>query len=71
MIDYHDHMGERLKITDKDGNVYIGELISYEVGIMEDLDYDTIGIQTDQGKALGYYTGIPIPDIVSCEILED
>ncbi|WP_375103778.1 hypothetical protein ACDZ28_32730 [Paenibacillus sp. RS8] len=67
MIDYHDLMGERVKVIDKDGDVFIGPIISYEVGIMEDLDYDSIGIKTGDG----YCESVPIPDIVSCEVLED
>ncbi|MBT2287984.1 hypothetical protein J7E73_02335 [Paenibacillus albidus] len=67
MIDYHDLMGEQVKVTVKDGGVFIGPIISYEVGVMEDLDYDSIGVQTGGGS----YESIPIPDIVSCEVLED
>lgn len=67
MTDYHDLMGERVKVIDKDGEVFIGPIISYEVGLEDDLDYDSIGIQTGEG----YYIGVPIPDIVSCEVLKD
>lgn len=65
-MDYHDLIGEHVKIVDKDGDVFVGPIISYEVGTMEDLDYDSIGVQIGED----HYIGIPIPDIVSCEILE-
>ncbi|MNW14285.1 hypothetical protein D3C71_2124630 [compost metagenome] len=54
-------------MIDKDGDVFIGPIISYEVGIMEDLDYDSICIKTGED----YSEAVPIPDIVSCEVLED
>ena len=71
MIDYHELMGSKVKITDKDGREIVGRLISYEVGAMEDLDYDSVGIETDEGERLGYYEAIPIPDIASCEVIEE
>ncbi|CQR51471.1 hypothetical protein [Paenibacillus riograndensis] len=67
MMDYHDLIGERVKVVDKDGDVYIGPLITYEVGLDSDEDFDSIGIKTGEG----YYESVPIPDIVSCEVLED
>ena len=66
-MDYHDLIGERVRVTDKDGDVYEGELTTYEVGLMDNMDYDSIGIQTGEG----YEEMIPIPDIVNCEILND
>jgi len=67
LIDYHDLIGDRVKVVDKDGEIFVGPIIGYEVGIMEDLDYDSIDIQVGEG----YCIGVPIPDIVSCEVLED
>lgn len=67
MIDYHDLVGERVKVTDKDGNVFVGPIIDYIVGLDADRDYDSIGVQTQKGMSID----IPIPDIVSCEVLED
>lgn len=67
MIDYHDFIGEKVKITDKDGDVIEGIAISYEVGEMEDKDYDSLGIQ-QVGK--GYIIDVPIPDIKQFEVLE-
>ncbi len=69
MIDYHDYIGDKVRIVDKDGEVFEGTIMSYDVGLEEDLDYDSIGIQpTGETR---YYIGIPIPDIVSCEVMQD
>lgn len=68
MIDYHDYMGDKLKVIDKDGDIIEGRLISYEVGIMEDKDYDSIGLE-QEGK--GYIIDIPIPHIKEFEVIEE
>ncbi|MNO23030.1 hypothetical protein D3C76_275910 [compost metagenome] len=67
MTDYHEHIGDRVKVVDTEGEVFIGTIIGYDVGIMEDLDYDSIDIQTGEGFCIS----VPIPDIVSCEVLKD
>jgi hypothetical protein len=71
MIDFYKMLGSKVKITDRYGKVTVGRLISYEVGAMEDIDYDTVGIQTEEGEQSGYYEGVPVPDIASCEVIED
>lgn len=68
MIDYHDHIGDKVKVVDKEGDVFEGTIISYDVGLEDDLDYDSIGIQPT-GET-GYYIGVPIPDIVDFKVLE-
>ena len=69
MIDYHDYIGDKVRIVDKDGEIFEGVIISYEVGLEEDLDYDSIGIKPTGTE--GYYISIPIPDIEKFEVLED
>ena len=69
MIDYHNHIGDKVRIVAKDGEVLEGEIISYEVGLEEDLAYDSIGIRPTNTE--GYYVGIHIPDIVKFEVLRD
>lgn len=66
MKDYHDYVGERVEIIDKDGEAFIGPVISYEVGLDVELDYDSLGVQVGEG----YYIGVPIPDIQTIKILE-
>lgn len=68
MIDYHDYLGDKVRIIDKDGQTTEGIAISYSVGLDDDLDYDSIGIQ-QVGK--GFIIDIPIPDIVKIEVLGD
>ncbi|MBN6890074.1 hypothetical protein ACUXCC_005600 [Cytobacillus horneckiae] len=65
-MDYHDFVGDKVKVIDKDQDEFVGVIISYEVGLEEDLDHDSIGIQV--GK--GYCISIPIPDIRTFEVLE-
>lgn len=48
-----------------DGEIFEGEAISYDVGIMEDRDYDSIGL--DQGSHVAM---IDEPDIKSIEVIE-
>lgn len=67
MIDYHDYIGKKIKIKDKDGDITEGLLISYEVGEMEDKDFDSIGIE-QVGK--GYIIDIPIPDIKEFKVID-
>lgn len=69
MIDYHDYIGDEVRIVDIDGKIYEGLIMSYDVGLEEDLDYDSIGIQPAGTE--GYYISIPIPDIVSIEVLKE
>lgn len=69
MIDYHDYIGDRVRIVDKHGETFEGVIISYEIGLEEDLDYDSIGIKPTGAE--GYYIGIPIPDIEIFEVLKD
>lgn len=66
MIDYHDYIGDKVEILDKDGDTIKGIAISYHVGIDEDKDYDSLGIQ-QEGK--GYIISVPLPDIVSIKAL--
>lgn len=70
MIYYPDYMGYQVKVTDKNGVVTEGVLISYDHGYDEqpEVDYDSIGIQRTGAK--GYYIGIPIPDIIKFEVLD-
>ena len=66
MIDYHEYIGDRVRVTDKDGDTFEGVIVSYEVGIVEDKDSDSIGIhQEKQNMAIE----IPVLDIVSIEII--
>lgn len=67
MIDYHDYIGCKVRIIDKDGDIIEGLLISYEVGEMEDKDFDSIGVEQG-GKE--YIIDIPIPDIEKSEVLD-
>lgn len=67
MIDYHDYVGEDVKITDKDGKVIEGRIIGYEVGIMEDKEYDSLDI-AKIGE--GYCISVPIPEIEHFEVLD-
>ncbi len=68
MIDFHDYLGSKVKITDKDGLVVEGLAISYDVGLEDDLDYDSIGVEPI-GK--DYIIVFPIPDIVSVEVMKE
>lgn len=61
-------MGQRVKVIDKDGDIIQGKAISYDVGLLDDLSYDSIGIE-QEGK--GYYISVPIPDIESIKVLPD
>jgi hypothetical protein len=69
LIDYHDYIGDRVRVVDKDGKKTEGIIMSYDVGLEDDLDYDSIGIQPT--GTTGHYIGIPIPDIVTFEVLKD
>lgn len=68
MIDYHDYMGDKVRVIDKDGDVIEGRLVSYEVGVMEDKDYDSIGLDQEDK---GYIIDIPIPDIKEFKVIEE
>ena len=67
MIDYHDYIGKHVWIRQKDGKEIEGEIIGYEVGIVEDKDYDSIDVSPKEG----YYIGIPIPDIKEFKVIEE
>ena len=71
MIYYPDFMGYMVKVVYDKTKILTGTLISYEHGGDDDppRDYDSIGIKPT--GTTGYYTGIPIPDIVSIEVLEE
>lgn len=45
VIDYHNYIGKVVRILDKDGEIFEGTIMSYDVGLEEDLDYDSIKIQ--------------------------
>lgn len=66
MIDYHDYIGEHVWIKQKNGKEIKGEIIGYEVGIVEDKDYDLIDVSPKEG----YSIGIPIPEIKEFKVLE-
>lgn len=66
MIDYHDYIGDKVKITDKEKKTIEGKLIGYEVGIMQDEDFDSIDIQQDGGCCIS----VPIPEIKHFEVLQ-
>jgi hypothetical protein len=68
MIDYHDYVGEDAKITDKDGKIIEGRIIGYEVGAMEDKEYDSIDV-AKIGE--GYSIEVPIPNIKKIEIIKE
>lgn len=59
------YMHKRLRIETVDGEIIEGEAISYDVGALEDRDYDSIGI--DQGD---YIRMVDEPDIKSIETVE-
>ncbi|WHX50546.1 hypothetical protein QNH46_07840 [Paenibacillus woosongensis] len=59
------YMHKRLRIVTKDDEVFEGEAISYEVGEMEDRDYDSIGLDQSSHVAM-----IDEPDIKSIEVIE-
>lgn len=67
MIDYHDYIGEDVKIINKDGKVIEGRVIGYEVGIMEDKEYDSLNI-AKIGE--GYCISVEIPEIENLEVLQ-
>ena len=46
-----------------------GTIISYDVGLEDDLDYDSIGIKLTGTD--GYCIVVPIPDIVEFKVLDD
>ncbi|MGM1047609.1 MULTISPECIES: hypothetical protein [Paenibacillus] len=58
-------MHKRLRIVTKEGETVEGVAISYDVGIMEDRDYDSIGL--DQGSHIEM---IDEPDIKSIEVID-
>ena len=62
-------MGYVVEIKDKDGDVYKGELISYDCGYDEEpeVDYDSVGIRLQKG----YCLTIPIPDIKEFKVIEE
>ncbi|MEK4512869.1 LSM domain protein [Paenibacillus sp. FSL K6-2524] len=59
------YMHKRLRILTKQGEMFEGEAITYDVGIMEDRDYDSIGL--DQGTHIAM---IDEPDIKSIEVID-
>ncbi len=63
--DLTSYMHKRLRIETVEGEIFEGEAISYEVGVMEDRDYDSIGL--DQGSHVAM---IDEPDIKSIEVIE-
>ncbi|WP_019636133.1 hypothetical protein [Paenibacillus fonticola] len=65
MEDLTSYMHKRLRIETVEGEIFEGEAISYEVGVMEDRDYDSIGL--DQGSHVAM---IDEPDIKSIEVIE-
>lgn len=65
-LDYHDYIGEHVWIKQKNGKEIEGDIIGYEVGIVEDRDYDLIDVSPEEG----YSIGIPIPDIIKFKVLE-
>ena len=64
MIDYHNYVGEYVKIKQKNGKEIEGKVIGYEVGIVEDKDYDSIDVSPKKGYAIG----IPILDIEEIKV---
>lgn len=58
-------MGKQLRIETKQGEIFEGEAISYDVGIMENRDYDSIGL--DQGDHIAM---IDEPDIKKIEVID-
>ncbi|MEK4513664.1 hypothetical protein [Paenibacillus sp. FSL K6-2524] len=58
------YMHKRLRILTKQGEMFEGEAITYDVGIMEDRDYDSIGL--DQGTHIAM---IDEPDIKGIEVI--
>lgn len=68
MTDYHDYIGKKIRITTSDKKQIDGIAISYSVGMEEDKDYDSLGIQ-QIGK--GYITSVPIPDIAGIKVIEN
>jgi len=70
MVDYYKYIGHKVRVIDKDGEVYEGIMLTYEYGYEEDpeVDYDSIGIKPTGTQ--GYYIGIPIPDIEKFEVLD-
>ncbi|OON98789.1 MAG: hypothetical protein ATN35_03615 [Epulopiscium sp. Nele67-Bin004] len=68
MIDYHDYLGDKVKIVDIEGDIFIGEAMSYDVWIDIDKEYDEIGIYYPERRVI---IVIPVNEIVSIERLED
>lgn len=66
MTDYHEYIGETVEVVDKDNDIIKGTIIGYDVGAVEDLDYDSIDIQLDNGC----YISVPIPDIQNLYVVK-
>lgn len=67
MIDYHDYMGYKVRIVTKDKNVTEGILVSYGVGVVEDIECDYLGISQIDKE---YCICVDIPDIENFSVLE-
>lgn len=66
MIDYHDYVGDRVKVIDRDDKIIEGVIIGYDVGIDRGEEYDAIDIKKDNGICIAQ----PISDIKYFEVLK-